>query len=175
MGKAWSSLSSGAYTRGGAAREKRQKFELEFGRGPTTRRGATIQSFQGSLGSQGFPVGENTTKKKKEWETGLTIRDRSTRYGATLEPSDGPPIVQPSRGEGCNVFFFFFVSMMGADSTRSQEELTSQKLVLMLEGCGNQHFSPGGSGSCAFLQTGNGAGALMNRACQSFAAGRRVR
>lgn len=51
-------------------------------------------------------------------------------------------------------------------------ELSSETFFSSFKGCGKPDFSPGGSGSCAFVQTGNGAGSLMmNRACQSFIVG----
>lgn len=70
MGK----VAFGAYTRGGA---KMGPCPLEQQQAPRTSRSG---------------------RKTKEWETGLTIRERSPRYGATLESGDVPPDCLGRRG-----------------------------------------------------------------------------
>lgn len=81
-----------------------------------------------------------------------------------------PPIARRPGGEGCA----WVLVRDGRRPTPSQEGLTTQScqarpFFSSFKGCGKPDFSPGGSGSCAFVQTGNGAGSLMmNRACQSF-------
>lgn len=70
----------------------------------------------------------------------------------------------------------FFGCETGDDPPRRRRtddpESSSETFFAPLsKGCGKQDFSPGGSGSCAFVCTGNGAGRLMNRACQSFIVG----
>lgn len=79
MGK----VAFGAYTRGGAGRER-----------PTASEGEG-ESFPW------LPRTSRSGRKQKQWETGLTCRERSPRYGATLEPGDVPPDCEEPGGEGC--------------------------------------------------------------------------
>lgn len=80
MGK----VAFGACTRGGAGRENE---------GPTAQRAARE--------GRAFPWlsrASRSGRKQKQWETGLTYRERSPRYGATLESGDVPDCKPGGRG-----------------------------------------------------------------------------
>lgn len=90
MGK----VAFGAYTRGGAGRENE---------GPTgPARGERGRAFPW------LPRTSRSGRKQKQWGTGLTCRERSPRYGATLELGDVPPDCK-ARGGGERVGYFFLV------------------------------------------------------------------
>lgn len=108
---------SGAYTRGGAGKREgrshdpaRNKRELPLA-----------------------PRASRSGRKQKEWETGLTIRERSPRYGATLEPGDVPPIIQQGGAVGVG-FFFLFNGARLALTHHVAGRLTTQKARFVKRG-----------------------------------------
>lgn len=80
------------------------------------------------------PRASRSGRKQKEWETGLTIRERSPRYGATLEPGDVPPIIVVQGGGRGRGFFFFFNGARLALTHRVAGGLTTQKARFVKRG-----------------------------------------
>lgn len=158
-GQTWGRWSSGAYTRGGAGLERR---------GPPPEP-ARSEKRPFPLAPKDLPVGEKT-KTVGNWADmpGVVPTVRGDAGARRC-----PPRLR-ARGGGVRVGFW---CETGADDPPRRRRDWRPRVVkrdLFLPSpkeCGKQDFSPGGSGSCAFAQTGNGAGRLMNRACQSFDVG----
>lgn len=141
-----------------------ERDEEKEGPRPSARREGKLP-----LAPKGLPVGEKT-KTVGNWadNPGAVPKVRGDA-GARRCPPDR---LQARGGRGARGFW----CETGADPPVAGEtdnpELSSEAFFSSCKGCGKQDFSPGGSGSCAFVQTGNGAGRLMNRTCQSFIVGR---
>lgn len=104
MGK----VAFGAYTRSGAGPRE------EGPHGPSARR-------ERERAFPWLPRTSRSGRKQKQWETGLTCRERSPRYGATLEPGDVPPDCE-ARGGGVRVGFFFLGARRCADPPRRRRD-----------------------------------------------------
>lgn len=91
-----------------------------------------------------LPRTSRSGRKQKQWETGLTCRERSPRYGATLEPGDVPPDCEEARGGGVRVGFGARRALTHPVAGGTDDpELSSETFFSLFQGMWEARFQPG--------------------------------
>lgn len=91
-----------------------------------------------------LPRTSRSGRKQKQWETGLTCRERSPRYGATLEPGDVPPDCEEARGGGVRVGFGARRAPTHPVAGGTDDpELSSETFFFLFQGMWEARFQPG--------------------------------